>query len=426
MGLNKTLYDSAVMWMKSGKPSEALDLLSCIGYDNEVSPSAVGALKATAFMSRGLGNDFDKADDCLGSVALDTSGRDPMTWIQWSDLRMLQGRPKEASKALDTALAVDPNNTTAMIKRFNVCNALGEYEWALGVISSLYDIEPTPVNNMTYGMQLLLLSDERECLSDQNAMKRYADRYPDNKSIAQGGVYIEQGIGDVLMMLPYLVDAHGQCRDIIADNRHKGVIEFLSAIGIQAYLDNDNKPNGTWMFDLPLRYKHYEYAGHAKDAKEMILNLAKLYEHVFSAFKDKTILCLRGNPAHPNDRFRSIPFDAARQYIKSDGSKYAVVGHGLTDEEMAFCKDSGALVWDAYGIMPMASLVSSCKRVVTVDTAWGHMGGILGVDTSIMLSTLVDWRWGVDKSTTFRYPSVKLIRQNEFNQWGDVLANALK
>jgi tetratricopeptide (TPR) repeat protein len=423
MSLNKTLYDSAVMWLKSGKTQEALDIIALIEDSHDLSDVAIETLRASALMARGGVGDYNRADYILGDLSVKYAGGDPNVWIQFADLRMLQGNAKDADRAADVALSINPVDTVAMIKKFSALNALGQYRDAMSMINQIVDIEPTPANRMTKGIQMLLLASDDK-LADLASVGEYSYRYPDHRSDSKGPVLLEQGVGDVIMMLPYMAKMKDLGISVTGDSRHADVLRFLSELdSVNSYTSRTGY--GLWMFDMGVAIGRFDYHDYAEMVRNDIKSLTGLYSNVFSAFKDRTLVCFRGNPAHPNDRFRSIPFSVIRPYIEQNGSKYVVVGHNLTDEQMAFCKYSGAYVWDALGIMPMASMVQSCKNVVTVDTAWGHMAGLMGVDTTIMLSTLVDWRWGVSANDTFRYPSVKLVRQSKFNDWSDVLGECI-
>ena len=59
---------------------------------------------------------------------------------------------------------------------------------------------------------------------------------------------------------------------------------------------------------------------------------------------------------------------------------------------------------------------------MTVDTSVGHLAGALGVETSILLAYLPDWRWGIETKQTDWYRSVRLLRQEARGDWTVPLA----
>jgi len=45
----------------------------------------------------------------------------------------------------------------------------------------------------------------------------------------------------------------------------------------------------------------------------------------------------------------------------------------------------------------------------------------MGKATWCLLQYVPDWRWGINGEKTFWYPSMRLFRQKERNNWGKVL-----
>jgi hypothetical protein len=48
--------------------------------------------------------------------------------------------------------------------------------------------------------------------------------------------------------------------------------------------------------------------------------------------------------------------------------------------------------------------------VVCVDTSVGHLGGVVGRPTWVVLPFAPDWRWLMQRSDTPWYPSLRLFR----------------
>jgi hypothetical protein len=58
--------------------------------------------------------------------------------------------------------------------------------------------------------------------------------------------------------------------------------------------------------------------------------------------------------------------------------------------------------------------------VVAVDTAVAHLAGALGVPTWVALPFANDWRWLREREGTPWYPGMRLLRQRQRGEWGDV------
>jgi tetratricopeptide (TPR) repeat protein len=71
--------------------------------------------------------------------------------------------------------------------------------------------------------------------------------------------------------------------------------------------------------------------------------------------------------------------------------------------------------------MDTASLMLNLDLVITVDTAVAHLAGALGVTTWLLLPKTADWRWGIDRTDSAWYPSMRLFRQKHAGNWNEVI-----
>jgi ADP-heptose:LPS heptosyltransferase len=67
------------------------------------------------------------------------------------------------------------------------------------------------------------------------------------------------------------------------------------------------------------------------------------------------------------------------------------------------------------------ALVSHLDLVVSVDTAIVHLAGAMGKPVWVMLQYTPDFRWLLQGETTPWYPSMRLIRQQKFGIYDDVI-----
>ena len=68
-----------------------------------------------------------------------------------------------------------------------------------------------------------------------------------------------------------------------------------------------------------------------------------------------------------------------------------------------------------------AALVSCLDLVITDDTSVAHLAGAQGCPTWILLPYVPDWRWLLDREDSPWYPTVRLFRQTETRDYGEVL-----
>ena len=72
-----------------------------------------------------------------------------------------------------------------------------------------------------------------------------------------------------------------------------------------------------------------------------------------------------------------------------------------------------------------AAAIAALDLVVTIDTAVAHLAGALGAPTWTLLSQYADWRWLRDRDDSPWYPTMRLFRQTQAGEWGDVLESAV-
>ena len=71
--------------------------------------------------------------------------------------------------------------------------------------------------------------------------------------------------------------------------------------------------------------------------------------------------------------------------------------------------------------MDTAAVMKNLDLVITVDTSTAHLAGALGVPVWVMLPTVSDFRWLRNRADSPWYPTMRLFRQQEYNNWGTVV-----
>src|SRR5205814_6757036 len=68
-----------------------------------------------------------------------------------------------------------------------------------------------------------------------------------------------------------------------------------------------------------------------------------------------------------------------------------------------------------------AEVIANLDLVISVDTAVAHLAGAMGKKTWVMLPSVADWRWFVDRQDSPWYPTMRLYRQRLRGEWGELI-----
>lgn len=142
-------------------------------------------------------------------------------------------------------------------------------------------------------------------------------------------------------------------------------------------------------------------------------------------------LAWAGNPAHLNDRNRSLPpAEAAallRPLLATPGTRFVSLQVGDASATAAALAAAGLMdrTADIRDFDDTAALIAALDLVISVDTAVGHLAGALARPVWMMVPTIPEWRWLIDRDDSPWYPSLRLFRQPQPGDWAGVLANVI-
>ena len=74
----------------------------------------------------------------------------------------------------------------------------------------------------------------------------------------------------------------------------------------------------------------------------------------------------------------------------------------------------------------ISNLIKELDLVISSDTSIIHLAGILNKKSILLLNYNSDWRWFNDMHKTFWYPSIKIIKQKNFDHWSEVFSDLFK
>ncbi len=242
-------------------------------------------------------------------------------------------------------------------------------------------------------------------------------------------LYAEQGMGDAMQFIRYaplvkdrgarvVVECHPELRRLFATAAGTDALagrgDALPAFDCHASLLDVPALLGTALETVPagIPYLHAEPA-----------LIAEWRSRLEGSGALKVGLAWRGNPAHANDRRRSVPAQTMARLAAADGvSWFCLQPDARPDELAAFApsmlNDCGKLLRDW---ADTAALIAALDLVITVDTSVAHLAGALGKPAWVLLPFAPDWRWLLDREDSPWYPTLRLFRQAEAGEWEEVL-----
>jgi tetratricopeptide (TPR) repeat protein len=135
----------------------------------------------------------------------------------------------------------------------------------------------------------------------------------------------------------------------------------------------------------------------------------------------KVGLAWAGNPAHSNDRRRSMPPEVLQRIMDVPGVHMVNLRVGARASEIGLPDLSLRLTDYA----ETAALIEALDLVVAVDTSVVHVAGALGKPAWVMLPHAPDWRWLLGRDDSPWYSSLRLFRQPVPGDWDTVIAEVV-
>jgi tetratricopeptide (TPR) repeat protein len=419
------------------------EALACFSGCNEWRPDHVPTLQARARALRGLKRFSESLADLLRADAL--APADLITCNNVGNALLSLQRPKDALQWFEKALALDPNSVEVL---FNKVSALGElcrFEEASTVFDHLEAIEADRARCEFSRSHMQLLMGQFEAgWAGREARWRHSGlpmivrtdfRQPvwlGKEEVAGKSllVYSDEGLGDAIQFARYvpLVAARGaRVIFVIPDQLHP----LMSSLpGVQeCRLSSTGYPSTFDLYcpltSLPLAF------GTTLETIPPPLRLPALASDLIRAWEGRlgprtrlrVGLVWSGNPRHPDDLRRSIPFQTMARLVDVDAMFVSLQKDPRPDDKTLLNqrKDVVDLSASLTDFLQTAALISCLDIVITVDTSVAHLAATLGRATWILLPHVPDWRWLLNRDDSPWYPTARLFRQSEMREYASVI-----
>ena len=252
-------------------------------------------------------------------------------------------------------------------------------------------------------------------------------------------IHAEQGIGDEIMFascLPDLIRVAGQVW-IQCDPRLGGLFtrSFPEARVFPRLRRERNWYHAAGPADLQMvagslpgifRNTREDFPGSAYlEADPRLIAQWRQHLHENGGVRFNIGISWRGGKTPSTSNARSIALADWLPLLQSPGARFIDLQYSDTRAEReAILAD----ITHFDGIDPLreldnfAALIAALDLVITVDNSTAHLAGALGTPAWVLLPTSADWRWQRSGDTSCWYHSVRLFRQQQADNWNDVMA----
>ena len=249
-------------------------------------------------------------------------------------------------------------------------------------------------------------------------------------------VVSEQGLGDTLQYMRYVP----YLRELGFDVSFCPQLKLNSLVKASTIDLNPLTPNqankiseGKWipLLSLPRYLKvspENPIVSKPYIFSEDVLN--KKWKHILSKERRPIIgINWQGNPkAEKNyQKGRSLPLETFSNLALNNNFKFLSLQKGFGSEQLNHCSfknnfvECQPLIDATWDFLENAAIIENCDLIITSDTSIAHLAGGIGKSTWILLKDCPEWRWGNEGEITFWYPSMRLFRQKERNNWNEVM-----
>ncbi len=389
---------------------------------------------------RGLGRLAEAEEACRKATALAPDL--PTAWNNLGTVLAERGRIGEAAGCFRRAIAVKPDFAEGFFNLGKALQGEGRHHDAAAQFRRAIELKPDYVDaNLAEAFHLLVIGDYAAGFPKLEWRWRLKDRRPrdftqpvwrgaalDGKTIL---LHAEQGFGDCLMLLRYapLVAARGgrvvlevprrleRLAARLAGGPYATVVvgQPLPAFDTHCPLMSLPLALGTTLDTIPAAIP---YVTAAPD------DVARWRARFAASPGMKVGLVWAGNPAHKNDRMRSIALTRLAPLLDLAGVQWFSLQVGDRAADLAGLAQGGVtdLAPDLNDFAETAAAITALDLVIGVDTGVIHLAGALGKPVWIMLAFDPDWRWLLERGDSPWYPSARLVRQEAPGDWDGVIA----
>ena len=238
-------------------------------------------------------------------------------------------------------------------------------------------------------------------------------------------VWSEQGLGDNLLFSRFIPNLLNHAKEIsLQVDGNLEIFEFLyPEINIIQSKDVEVK---NFDYQIPICSLPYIL----RINKIADLNLKKLNlkrkikrENEFKLKKNQLNI---GLALHGNNKYRTISLNYFNDLFKNQKIQFYNLSKGANYSELLQNTSTNLIDLGHKNFLQLSEALIDLDMIISIDTSLIHLCGNLNIDSYLLLNFNSFWAWFEDRKKTVWYPSVTIIKQNNFNKWDNVIDEVKK
>ncbi|MGA2229620.1 MAG: tetratricopeptide repeat-containing glycosyltransferase family protein [Tepidisphaeraceae bacterium] len=361
---------------------------------------------------------------------------------------METGHMQEAVARYRKALALRPDWSIAYNNMGNALCALGEFDAATKTAMRALALWPAdPLAHWNYGLMLLREGNLQRGLPEYEWRWQARELGLPNPNYRQprwdGGdllgrrilLYAEQGFGDTIQFIRYLPSVAARGGHVIVACQPELLTLLTQIDGAQQWI-----PAGQSVPEFDVHCPLASLPGTMRTELQTIpaaipylhpdpRRAAAWGERLGTLEGLKVGIAWAGRPSHPRDAQRSISLERLAPLASVPGVTLISLQKGnAAAKGQSPTQNAGIQLIDwteeLADFSDTAALIARLDLVITVDTAVGHLAGAMGKRAWVLLPIVPDWRWMLGREDSPWYPTLRLFRQDKYEDWSTPIARA--
>ena len=444
----RTYNNLSVVFQKQGKLAEAIDTYYKI---LEIDPTDVGVCRSLGMLLTEQGK-LEEAIEAYYKV-LEIDSTDAGIYNNLGILLKEQGKFKEAIDAYCKALEIFPGYADAYNNLGNVLQLQGNFEDAAVVYKKALEINSQfSEAHKNLGM-LLLLTGELEhgwekyewrwkCHDFPSENRNFPQPLWDGTGLSDKSVLVwtEQGVGDEIMFANMLDTLSWMADEIITECEERLVPLFQRSFPKIQFVSREQKPNPILLdkdidYQVPigslaqwLRKNESQFpkkGSYLSASSEKVSQLRDKYKRLTD---DRFLVGISWKSInHGIEKEKSTILENWTPILSQPDCFFVNLQYGDIKQEIGeYYSSTGILIYTDQEINPLTNLdnfaaqISALDLVISISNTTVHISGALGKKVWTLLPYVPDWRWMLKREDTPWYPTMKLFRQSQMNDWRDV------